>query len=199
MRNVVQRKKGEDRVPFNLLLPVSLDQKLRAFADEKEESITSVITQSVKQVLSDEPHPSALETGSTTLKFLAKAPCGDWREAIDLGESFTLSPQVAGELEAMETDVIVRAAGHSMEGARIHEGDLILMRPLTNGKNPRRNQITLVQVKRVDGTYESMIKHWIPGEPLPTLHDGDGKAVSLGDDVERVDAVAVAQGMIARF
>ena len=151
-----------------------------------------------EQLHPNTPHPADAGTDSTRVRFLAKAPCGDWREAVDLAGNFTLSLDVANALEANPGDVVVQADGDSMEGARIYDGDLVLMRPLADGRRPARGEITLVQVIRKDGSCDAMIKRWQKSDPLQLL-DGEGKAVPIPKDTKEVRPVAVARGLIARL
>jgi SOS-response transcriptional repressor LexA len=169
----------------------------------KQSGINDVSTWAREVLLGERPHPMAVHpadigTDSLRLKRLSKVPCGDWREAIESADSYTLSPDVEHSLEAREGDVIVPAEGDSMEGARIFDGDQVLMRPLPDGVNPRRKEIALVQVFRKNGQCEGTIKRWVKSNP-PELEDGNGKPFPLPKDVQEVRAVAVARGLIARL
>lgn len=153
--------------------------------------------------LGERPHPSAVHPAmagvdSFRAKFLTKAPCGDWKEAVEHAGDYVLSRDVAATLEAREGDVVVQTEGDSMEGARIFDGDLLLMRPLQEGRRPARGEITLVQVFHRDGACEAMIKRWMKSEPVQ-LEDGAGKSIALPKNIQRIKPVAVARGMIARL
>jgi SOS-response transcriptional repressor LexA len=140
-------------------------------------------------------------TDQQRVKFLSKATCGNWREAIDNGMDYVLSADVADTLEARDKDVMVMTDGDSMEGAGIPDGAMLLMRPLPDNVPPRRNEIALVQIIDADGNCESTIKRWTRGGPTPTdviLEDGDGARVDLPPDTVRVQAVAVARGLITK-
>lgn len=134
----------------------------------------------------------------TRHKFLAKAPAGTWLEALESAGYFTLSEDIAEELEARDGDVIVRVMGESMEGAGIHDHSLLLMRPLTDNRQPRRGEVALVQIGDTNEEYWGTIKHWAPGNP-PALTDGNGDAYPFPDNVKEVKAVAVARGIISQL
>jgi SOS-response transcriptional repressor LexA len=142
--------------------------------------------------------PAMIGTDNFRARYLAKPPCGPWREAIDLASDYVLSANVADTLEARDGDVIVQADGESMEGAGINDGALLLMRPVPEGRRPARGEIALVQIMRGDGDCESTLKRWMGGEPL-RLEDGTGEPLLLPPDVTEVRAVAVARGVISRL
>jgi hypothetical protein len=145
---------------------------------------------------------SMIGTNQFRAKFLAKAPCGDWKEAVDLASSFVLSQDTADFLEARETDVVVMADGESMDGAGIEDGSLLLMRPLANHARPTRGEITLVQIIDEDGDCESTIKRchrWGNAPNEIVLHDGEGNPFPLPPNTREVKAVAVSRGLITRM
>jgi SOS-response transcriptional repressor LexA len=160
--------------------------------------ISTQIRRAVEREIAGEAHPAMAGVDSLRIKRLTRVPCGDWREAIDTASPYVLSPDVKRSLEAQEGDLVVPAEGSSMEGARIFDGDEVLMRPLHEGQRPRRGDITLVQIIRKNGECEGTIKRWIKSEPV-VLHDGDDKVFSLPKDVVEVKAVAVGRGLIARL
>lgn len=141
-------------------------------------------------------------TDQQRVKFLSKATCGNWREAIDNGMDYLLSADVADTLEAREKDVMVMTDGDSMEAAGIPDGAMLLMRPLPENVPPRRNEIALVQIIDADGNCESTIKRWTRSGATPTdvvLENGDGDRVEIPPDTVRVQAVAVARGLITKI
>ena len=124
--------------------------------------------------------------------------CGGLRAAIEHAGDFVLSVDVANELEARATDVIVRAVGEAMEEAGIPDGAMVLMRPLSAGKLPLPNEITLVEIVNQDGNCRGVIRCWHPGEP-PRLTDGKGNVLTLPEGTVEVRPVAVARGVIAQL
>jgi hypothetical protein len=145
---------------------------------------------------------SQIGTNQFRAKFLAKAPCGDWREAIETAGEFVFSQDVADSLEARPGDIVVLADGQSMEGAGIPDGALLLMRPLQNHARPARNDVALVQIQDSNGNYDSTIKRWIKSGQTPAevvLHDGDGDLHRIPNDTIEVRAVAVARGLVTRI
>lgn len=53
MRRTLQRKKGEDRASLNMLIPVSLDAKLREYADAHDETITAVVVRGIRDTIEE--------------------------------------------------------------------------------------------------------------------------------------------------
>lgn len=139
---------------------------------------------------------AALE--SFRVPMLGRPPAGPWREAIDEQRNYVLSSDVADTLEARKGDIMIEVDGESMEGAGIPNGSLLLLRPLQEGRLPRRGQTTLVQILRDGEVYESTVKTWIGGEPV-VLHDGNGHEVQLPEGTIEVRPVAVARGMITQL
>jgi SOS-response transcriptional repressor LexA len=127
-------------------------------------------------------------------KFLTKAPCGPWMDALEHAGDFVLSRDVAEELGAREGDVVVRCVGDSMEGAGIPDGALLLMRPLANNRPPRRHQIALVQILNTDEQYYGTIKRWISED---RLLDGNGDPFAFPDGTIGVVPVAESVGIIS--
>lgn len=130
--------------------------------------------------------------------FLTKAPCGPWEEALDHASFFTISQDTADELGARDGDVFVRTVGDSNEGIGIPDGMLLLMRPLLNRAQPRRNEVALVQIVDDSGDYLATIKRWQPGTP-PTLIDGGDKEFPTPEGTREIIPVAVALGIIGRI
>lgn len=197
-------RKTKYNKPLNEMLRILItEDHVSELADLARKSGTDDVSTWAREVLLGEQshplsHPAMSGTDSFRAKFLTKAPCGDWKEAIDFASDYVLSADVAHSLEARSDDVVVQADGDSMEDARIHDGDLVLMRPLQDGRRPVRGEITLVQIIRKNGECEGMIKRWMRSEPVE-LHNGKGEAVSIPKDTVEIKAVAVARGLIARL
>lgn len=68
MRRTVTRKRGEDRVPMHLLLPVSIDKKLREYVEADGCTITDAVLKGINLVVSGVDTPSSPETDAHTLR-----------------------------------------------------------------------------------------------------------------------------------
>ena len=138
-----------------------------------------------------------------TLRFplLAVAPCGPFREAIEVAESYIpLNSEIQARLFAADGDVFVTARGDSMTGRGIIDGMDVLMTPLAENQLPRRGEVVLVQLVRDGEIYESTIKTWDGMEGnKPRLLDGHGKPIKLPTGTEKVIPIAVAKGVIGRL
>lgn len=135
-------------------------------------------------------------------KFLTRAPAGEWQEAVEHAGAFTISKQMADYLEVREGDVVVGMLGESMSGVGLHDGYLLLMRPLPERIPPKPGEVALVQIETESGEFFGTIKHWhpAPGPKQPArLTDGDGHDFSYPTDVKDVKAIAVARGVIGRM
>ena len=158
--------------------------------------VPALVRQAVAAFLDPATQPVLIEEpggGSVRLKFLTAAPAGPWTEALDHAGEFILSRHVADELSVREGDVVVRALGHSMEGAGIPDRALLVMRPLANNRPPRRGTVALVQI--VTGEeYQATIKKWIS----PTeLRDGNDAVFALPAKTREIVAIAEAVGVVA--
>lgn len=195
---------------FGFFLEPSLRDELRVYAANLNVEMSEVARRAIaNEIRGTRPDAS---TGTDTFRgaYLSRVPCGPWAEAVDSSDSFTISDDAADELEARPGDVWVRAEGQSMEAAGIGDGFLVLMRPLAEGRTPRRGEIALVQVFLDEGEglgnsgdcALATIKYWHPPTgtaPLPTLLDAAGQPFALPPGVVRVVPVAVARGVLGRL
>ena len=134
-----------------------------------------------------------------TLPYLTSAPAGSWREALADAGQFTLSADVKDELQAANTDKIVRVRGDSMRGAGILDGALCIVQTLNEKQAARRGQIALVQIMLNNGElYESTIKRigGVDSRGAYQLLDGDDKEFPLPENTEKVVAIGVVRGVI---
>lgn len=188
-----EERKEKMSVSLTIPLTKSMRENLDVASGRTGRGVAEIVREAIDNWF--ESTPTALEDReSLPLRILTKAPCGPYDEAVEQSGYFDLSPDIADELGARESDVVVRTSGDSMAGAGIPDGALLLMRPLLYGRQPRIGRPALVQIAKNDGSYVGTIKHWMgDGE----LHDGDGEVMPLPEGVREVHPVAEAVGIIS--
>ena len=173
-----------------------------AEASTNQETRSDVIRRALDLYFNPRPNEVKDEAfNSFRAPYLSAVPCGPWQEAIDRGEAFTVSTEVADELEARDGDVWVRADGQSMEGAGIMDGFLILVRPM-DGRPPRRGDIMLVQAMDDNGSYFGTVKRFNGVETdgrTPRLLNGSDEEFPLPSALQRVDYIGRAIGVLGRL
>lgn len=179
----------------------SMMERLQGRSEDTGVTIAEIIRRAVaKDLEGSSPDDDDNPSYAYRAPFLTKAPAGPWREAIENSGHFLLSEQTADYLEAREGDVVVGVMGESMEGRRLFDGDLILMRPVSPHRQPVRGEIVLVQTWNEAGDYVSTIKEWRGMDGThPRLVDGEGEDYPWPEDSVGWAAVAVAKGLIARL
>jgi SOS-response transcriptional repressor LexA len=189
------KKEGEVLTNRSFSFAPSVIERLDHMAGESNISAAEHVRRAVAAYL--DPKPIAVPDqliDQSRHKFLTKAPCGPWIEALDHAGEFVLSRDIAEELGAREGDVVVRAAGDSMVGAGIPDGALLLMRPLANNRSPRRRQIALVQIMNGEGDFYGTVKRWISEEKLL---DGNDDIFPIPEDTTAIIPVAESVGIIS--
>lgn len=138
-----------------------------------------------------------------SLPVLADAPGGPFIEAVAEAETtLELSGALASFLDARDDDshFWVKVRGESMVGAGILDGSLVLFYEIDSLREPRRGQITLIQIERENGQYEGTIKRWMgKKDGRPVLHNGNDEVVPLPEDVVKAIPIAIARGNINAF
>ncbi|MBW3637987.1 MAG: hypothetical protein KY445_16205 [Armatimonadetes bacterium] len=191
-----QREKKNDR--FGFVLEPSLRKELEEFSVATGEEMSEIARRAIKNEIN--PRPLAVDlanaaTDSFRAPYLSRVPCGPLKEAIDTGDSFTLSADTADELETRDGDFLCRAEGESMLGAGIQDGFMVLMRPL-DGRPPKRGEVCLIQFFDEEGAvYQATIKRW---EGQGKYTDGQGEPFE-GPEGYEARAVAVARGVLGRI
>lgn len=138
-------------------------------------------------------------TASFQAPYLARIPCGPWREAVQTDQTYTIHEVQAEEFEAQEGDVFMRADGSSMDGLGIRDNYVVLVRPFKT-RVPRRGDIVLVQAFTDDegdailATLKKFEKYDASG--LPVLKDGDDELFPLPEGTLRAEIVARAVGVV---
>lgn len=184
-------------------MPDSLWNELNTFAEQSGRDLSEIarsgLEREVKGVGIAEYDP-AIPSRAYRAKFLTRAPAGPWEEAISHAGEFLMSEQTADYLEARDGDVIVGVIGESMEGKRLCDGDLLLMRPVAPHRQPVRGEIVLIQMWDESGNHTSTIKEWrgLDGD-TPKLVDGNDEPFEVPTDAVGFRAVAVAKGLVARL
>lgn len=199
---MARRQPGRGRPPADEPKNASVEIKMTETMKNRLTSLTDNLSDWGRKLFEDKLEGRVVRIDEVGLdsyraKFLTKAPAGPWEEAIEHAGDYVLSSDVARSLEVVDDDFIIQVIGESMESAGVFDGALLLMRPLVR-HSPRRNEIALVQIVTSDGTYQSTIKHYHPGDP-PKLTDGDGNEFFYPPDIKEVKAVAVARGIIGRL
>jgi hypothetical protein len=169
--------------------------------ERSHETGISVAEQVRRAVANDlDPKPVSVDwamvgTDVVKARYLDKSRCGNWDEAMADERWFVLSKHTAQYLDVQDGDIVVGAMGDSMEQAGIFDGSLVVMRPVAGYRQPRTGQIVLAQRVGADGACESLIKYWHTGEP-PRLTDGGGNTVEIPEETVKIEAVAIAKGVI---
>jgi SOS-response transcriptional repressor LexA len=179
----------------------SMARAIDAEAAQNHETRSDVIRRALEQYYAPrDQHHEAASLDSFSAPYLSRVPCGPWSEAIDSGDNFLISADVADELEAQDGDVWVRADGQSMEGAGIQDGFVALVRPYDK-KTPRRGEIVLIQVTTPEGDRVGTIKRFNGLEPdgKPRLLDGNDEPYSLPEPMQGFDVVGRVVGVLGRI
>lgn len=195
----VQPKEKLDE-KFIFMDTASTAKKVDMEAQQNGETRSEVLRRALDLYFSPQVTKLADEAyDSFSAPYLSAVPCGPWAAAIDRAERFTVSIEVADELEAQDGDVWVRADGQSMEGAGIMDGVLVLIRPYER-KTPRRGEIILIQVVLEDGEFLSTIKHFdgMNGQ-VPKLLDGEDNAFDLPEGSTNPQIIGRAIGTLGRL
>ena len=165
--------------------------------DEKD--IASLLRKAVSKFLKNENN-AAKEVLPVSAPVITSASCGAFDEAIlDTETAFVVSPDIAKELDFHEGDVFIRARGDSMAAMGITDGSLVTIEILPAGRNPRANEVALVQIEREGGEYESTLKRWTMKSGVPVLLDGEGNEKKIPDDTVKITPIGVARSFIARI
>lgn len=184
-----------------------INRRLEELADIEDLSVPELVRRAVDEKLNPRPIDIDLinaATDSFRAPFLSRVPCGPWQDAVDEGAAFTVSKDVADFIEARDGDAWVEGSGDSMVGAGIQDGFMVLVRPLPEGRTPRRGEIAVIQafVGDEEEAVLGTIKRWMPpkdSEGLPTLFNGDDAEFELPSGVRRVVAVAVGRAVLGRL
>ncbi len=179
----------------------SLWGKIEEKATRNNVDNSVIIRNAVKRDLEREEKSQAeKELLPISAPLITDASCGAFDEAIaDTETALNVSADIAKELDLHEGDFFIRARGDSMAAIGITDGSLVTMEVLPTGRNPRANEIALVQIERGDGEYESTLKRWTTKAGKPVLLDGEGNVREIPGDAKSIKAVAVARSFIARI
>jgi len=200
-RSAVEEPLSEQR---QIKFKPSMMEGLKAVSRETGLTVAEFVRRAVDEKLrpatydSDGAMPLGFGGSGYAGRFLGGVPAGPWREALDQAGIFTLSPDMAEELEVREGDLFIRAEGQSMEGAGIPDGAIVLVRPVPDGRLPRSGERVLSEIEDGDGRHWSTIKRWHHGPPV-RLEDGDGRPFLLPNNPRRIRPVAVARGIVSRL
>lgn len=149
------------------------------------------------------PHSATSEPADNprtfTAPYIGAIPCGPWNPTEPGHERFTVSTEVADELEARDGDWWFRAAGDSMIGAGILDGSLVLVRPY-DGKPPRRGDVVAVQIADEAGEVVGTFKRF-DGQngDVPKLLDGNDDVFDLPDGARVAAVLARGVGVVSRL
>lgn len=178
----------------------SMMEELRLVSRETGLTVAEVVRRAVHEKLNPRP-PEEEGAGYSSTgflgRFLGNVPAGPWQEALEGAGNFTISRDVADELEAREGDIFLRAEGQSMDAAGIPDGAIVLVRPLPDGRFPRSGERVLVEIEDAEGKYWGTLKHWQNGPPIE-LRDGLGNKFEFPTEYRRIRPVAVARGIVAK-
>ncbi len=175
-----------------------VNDTLEEMAVQQGTTVPELVRSAVNQWLSPAAPPSS-DVNNFRAPYLSAVPCGPWDDAINSGESFVISEDVADVLEAQDGDIWCSANGQSMEGAGIQDGFVVLLRPY--GKYaPRRGEIVLVQAFPEGEEPLGTIKRFNGMDGTkPKLLDGEDKEYQLPPNTTKVEFVARAVGVVGRL
>ena len=195
----IAREKNDRR--FMMRFQPSFYKRLEDIAVSENKDVTAIVRRAVQRELDNTSQADATrELLPINAPLITDASCGAFDEAIaDTETALNVSADIAKELDLHEGDFFIRARGDSMAAIGITDGSLVTMEVLPQGRNPRANEIALVQIERSDGEYESTLKRWTTKAGQPVLLDGEGNVREIPGDAKSVKAVAVARSFIARI
>lgn len=134
-----------------------------------------------------------------TAPYLGSIPCGPWSASDESKERFSVTTEVADELEARDGDWWFRATGDSMVGAGILDSSLVLVRPY-EGKPPRRGDVVALQIVDEAGEVVGTFKRF-DGQngDVPKLLDGNDEPFALPEGARVQQILARGVGVVSRL
>ena len=189
---------------FGFRLPENLARNFRAQMDGDEVKMSPLLRDLVEGYMRGEFVPGQMKSADDeprtfTAPYVGAIPCGPWNPTEPGHERFTVSTEVADELEARDGDWWFRAAGDSMIGAGILDGSLVLVRPY-DGKPPRRGDVVAVQIADEGGEVSGTFKRF-DGQngDVPKLLDGNDDVFDLPDGARVAAVLARGVGVVSRL
>lgn len=194
------RREKKDPVDgrFGFVFRPSLAKRLREFSQETGEDLTEIAERALQRELAGggtAPVDAAMR--QKRCKYLSALPCGPLAPALAEASDYLVSYDIAEMLDIQNDDFISVMNGNSMQGAGIESNDLVAFRPVPAERTPFNGDICAIQVISTDGNVRATVKHW--HNTPPHLTDGDGNAVELDTDTERLVPIGVAKALFRRL
>lgn len=164
-------------------VPVSVMDKLKEKKDKTRVPVSELVRAALLSA-AEETMPRV-----TLRKISTAAPCGPFADVAAGLESFQIPGELAELLGVLDDDLIVPCQGHSMVGADIDDGSVLVMRPL-NGLQPHSGEVILAQVTLDNGDCLWTVKYWHDDGRWVTLEDGEHEELGFPENTVELKPVA---------
>lgn len=193
----IPREKFDSRIMFTL--NPTLEKRLDIFVAEANSTRSEMIREALIEFLDPRPRELPEVPQTFTAPMLGSIPCGPWSASDESSERFSVTTEVADELELRDGDWWFRSSGPSMIGAGILDGSMVAVRPY-EGKPPRRGDVIALQIADEAGEVVGTFKRFAGyNGDVPKLLDGNDEPFDLPEGGRVAAILARGVGVVSRL